>query len=305
MRIYHSEMRPRHRIALLGLLALAALVLTASAAPKTVAVSLTKNGFNPASATVSVGDTVTWKNDDTVSRTLVSADAPFAAQTLAPGATFSFTFAKAGKFRVEDPNAKKKTQMFVTVQVPRFTVALAAPHPLVVYGNRATLSGSVSTKQANEQVTIMATPCGATNAAKVATVATTTGGLYTVLVKPLKNTSYTAKVKDVASSPVQLFAKPRLTLTKPAKGRFAVAVRGAISFSGRAVVLQRWNPTLKTWVNVKSTLLVKGPAATAPTIVSKATFRAAVKAKTRLRVSISQFQAGSCYRSNVSNVVLA
>ena len=45
--------------------------------------------------------------------------------------------------------------------------------------------------------------------------------------------------------------------------------------------------------------------ATAPTVLSKATFRAAVKPRTRLRVSITAVQAGTCYRPALSNVVLA
>lgn len=297
-------MRSRHRLALLVLGSLLALTLAGAASPKTATVSLGKAGFNPTSVSVAVGDTVTWKNDDTVARTLVSSDAPFAAQTLAPGATFSFTFVKTGKFRVEDPNAKKRTQMFVTVAAAPLSVTLAALKTLVVYGNGATLTGTVSTLQANEQVTILSRPCGATAPSKLATVATVAGGTFTTLVKPLKNTLYSVQVKTATSAGVTVLAKPRLTLTKPARGRFALIVRGAISFSGRAVVLQRWNPTLKRWVTVKSALLVRGPAATAPTILSKASFRATVRPRTRLRASISQFQAGSCYRPSVSNAVL-
>jgi len=283
-----------------------ALVVAGAAATQTWSVSITKNAFAPDPLTIKAGDTVTWKNNDTVNHAVESAQAGIAQQTLAPGATYSFTFTKTGNFQVSDPLAQKRnTRMTVRVETVPLTVALTAPTTAVVYGNQARLAGTVSSQQANEQVTILAKACGAATATKLATVATTTGGAYAVLVKPLKNTLYTAQAKTSTSPGATVLSKPRLTLTKPAKGRFAVAVRGAISFSGRAVVLQRWNATLKKWVNVKSTLLVRGPAATAPTIVSKATFRAAVKARTRLRVSISQFQAGSCYRPNVSNVVLA
>ena len=297
-------LRPKLLLALGGLLCM--LVLAGAAATQTFSVSITSNQFTPSTVSAKVGDTVTWKNNDTVNHAVLSAQAGIAQQTLAPGATYSFTFTKAGNFQVSDPLAKKKnTRMTVRVDAAALTVALTAPTTAVVYGNQATLRGTVSSLQPNEQVTILAKPCGAATATKVTTVATTTGGVYSALVKPLKNTLYTAQAKTATSPGATVLAKPRLTLTKPAKGRFAVTVRGAISFSGRAVVLQRWNAALNRWVNIKSSLLVKGPAATAPTIVSKATFRAVVRAKTRLRVSISQFQAGSCYRPNVSNVVLA
>jgi len=297
----------RIRRLLLGLVgALCALALAGAAVPATVGVKLTANGFEPGAVTVHAGDAVTWTNNDTAVRTIVSAQAGFTEQNLVPGASYSFTFTKPGKFRIDAPaQGKKKAQMFVTVEAAPVTVALAAPKTLVVYGNGATLTGTVSTLQPNEQVTIMAKPCGAASAAKVATVATTTGGAYTSAVKPLRNTLYTAQAKSATSPGVTILAKPKLTLTRPAKGRFALVVRGAISFSGRAVVLQRWNASLQRWVNVKSAVLVRGPAATAPTILSKASFRATVKARTRMRVSISQFQVGACYRATVSNVIVA
>ena len=281
------------------------LALAGAAATKTFAVSLGKNGFTPSSLAVSSGDVVTWKNDDTVARTIVSTDGGIAQQTLAPGATYSFTFTKVGKFRVEDPNSKKRTQMFVTVAVAPLSVTLTTPKPMLVYGAGTTLTGTVSTLQPNEQVTVLAKPCGSTSSTKVGTVATTTGGVFSASVRPLKNTVYTVQARTATSTELTVLAKPRLTLTKPARGRFVVVVRGASSFSGRAVVLQRWNAALRKWVNVRSSLLVKGQAATAPTILSKASLRATVRARTRMRVSISAFQVGSCYRPSVSNVVLA
>jgi plastocyanin len=297
----------RQRKLLLGLAgAVCALVVAGAAATQTWTVSITNKGFAPDPLSIKAGDAVSWKNNDTVNHAVVSAQAGIAQTTIAPGGTYSFTFTKTGNFQVSDPLAQKRnTRMTVRVEAAPLTVALTGPTAAVLYGNQARLNGTVSTLQANEQVTILAKPCRATTATKLATVATTAGGVYTVLVKPLKNTLYTAQAKGAVSPGKTVLAKPRLTLTKPAKGRFALTVRGAISFSGRAVVLQRWNATLKKWVNIKSALLVKGPAATPPTILSKATFRAAVRAKTRLRASISQFQAGSCYRPSVSNVVLA
>lgn len=292
--------------ALLTLVALvSALALAGAATTKTVGVSLGKSGFSTSSLSITAGDIVTWKNDDTVARAIVSADAGISQQTLAPGATYSFTFAKTGKFRVEDPSTKKRTQMFVTVSAAPLSVSLTAPTAVVVYGSGTTLTGTVSSLQPNEQVTVLAKSCGATTPTKVATVATTTGGIFSAVVKPLKNTQYTVQAKTATSAGVNVLMKPRLTLTKPARGRFTLVVRAAASFSGRAVVLQRWNASLRKWVNVKTALLGKGAAATAPTVLSKTTFRATVKPRTRLRVSISAVQAGTCYRPALSNVVLA
>jgi hypothetical protein len=253
-----------------------------------------------------VGDIVTWENRDTVDHQVTSQQGEFPAQTLKPGGTYSFTFTKAGRYGIVDPRQGRDNRMTVTVTAASsFSVTLLAARSLAVYGNRVTLSGIVSTGQANEQVSILARACGAATPVKLATVATTAGGAYSALVAPLRNTVYTAQVKTVTSSGANVFVKPRLTLVKPARGRFSVTARASTSLSGRAVVLQRWNAALRRWVNVRSALLVKGPAATAPTVLSRATLRASVKARTRLRVSISQFQVGTCHRPTVSNVILA
>src|SRR5258708_26175268 len=54
--------------------------------------------YAPNPATVSVGTTVTWTNTDAITHTLTSDTGAFHSGTLAPGATFSFTFQARGNF---------------------------------------------------------------------------------------------------------------------------------------------------------------------------------------------------------------
>jgi plastocyanin len=54
--------------------------------------------FNPAEVTVKVGDTVTWTNNDSANHTVVADNGEFKSGDLGQGATFSFTFAKAGTY---------------------------------------------------------------------------------------------------------------------------------------------------------------------------------------------------------------
>ena len=63
------------------------------------AISIKGGKYRPKNATVKVGSTLTWTNNDTVPETVTS-DAPglFDSGTLAPGATWSYTFTKAGVF---------------------------------------------------------------------------------------------------------------------------------------------------------------------------------------------------------------
>lgn len=70
----------------------------APAAPVT-ALSIKGGKFRPKNDTVKVGTTLTWTNNDDVQQTVTS-DAPgvFDSGPLAPGATWQYTFAKAGVF---------------------------------------------------------------------------------------------------------------------------------------------------------------------------------------------------------------
>jgi plastocyanin len=70
---------------------------TAPAAGGT-AVTISGFAFSPASVTVKVGDTVTWTNKDSVPHNVTAADGSFNSGSLAQGASFSFTFQKAGTY---------------------------------------------------------------------------------------------------------------------------------------------------------------------------------------------------------------
>ncbi len=63
------------------------------------AISIKNGHYRPKNATVKVGTTLTWTNNDSMPQTVTS-DAPgvFDSGTIAPGATWQFTFTKAGEF---------------------------------------------------------------------------------------------------------------------------------------------------------------------------------------------------------------
>jgi plastocyanin len=70
-----------------------------AAAAGPVEVSIADFAYAPALATVGVGGTVTWTNDDSgLPHTATSADGGWNSETLQPGESFSFTFETAGTF---------------------------------------------------------------------------------------------------------------------------------------------------------------------------------------------------------------
>ena len=90
--------------------ALVALVLLTAAAPKpALVIHLSDFSFKPASATVNVGDTVEFINDDAYPHTVTAAGGAFDSGNLDEHASWSYTFKKAGTYTLTcsyHPNMK-------------------------------------------------------------------------------------------------------------------------------------------------------------------------------------------------------
>src|SRR5215211_4291059 len=263
------------------IVALTALVAASPVAAATVNVSITRAGFVPNNVTVKQGDTVTWTNSDTQQHQVTSQNAPFASPVLAQNQTFSFAFSKAGRFAVTDP-LNKNRKMNVTVEAAPATLSLTANKRLVGYGGAVTLSGILSTQEANQQVTIEAQQCGA---------------------PALTNTAYQVKVKNVTSSQLTVRVRAAMSLGKVGLRRFTIRVRAADSFAGKAISVQRYNSVTRRWVILRSATLRADTTGVAPTVVSSVTFSRTIGRGTRLRVVMSLATAGSCYAASTSNAI--
>ncbi len=299
------------RKSLITALAVMSLVVVAAATAKTVTVSITKNGYVPATVTVVTGDTVQFTNSDTVVHQVV-----FKATTgvtcapnplvLQPAQSGTCTFASAGSFSYSDPNVKGNTyrgSVTVTGASPADSLTIAAKPQIIIFGGKATLTGTLSSQKTGENVEVLATACGQNAASKVTTVQTTTGGAYTAVVQPLQNTVYTVKVKNTSSPAVSVKVKPRLRLGKVAAHRYSLRVYAAQSFAGKYATFQRFNGTLHRWVAIQRVLLRTNATGVAPTVISSAAFRSTIKSGIRVRVILPQLQVGSCYLPGLSNTI--
>jgi len=293
--------------------AVASLVIVGAAGAKTVTVSITKNGYVPDAVSIAVGDTVQFTNSDTVAhqvtfKTTTGVTCTPNPLVLQPAQTGTCTFASPGSFTYSDPNVRGNTfrgTVTVTGQVPAETLTLAAKPQIVVYGGKVTLTGTLSNQKVGENVDVLATACGQPAATKVTTVQTTTGGAFTALVQPLKNTVYTVKVKNTSSKGVTVKVKPRLRLAKLAPHRYSLRVFAAQSFAGKYGTFQRYNGTLLRWVNVKRVLLRANSTGVAPTVISSVGFRSSIPSRLKVRVILPQLQVGSCYAPGLSNMILS
>ena len=301
------------RKALITAVAVTSLVIVGAAGAKTVVVSITKNGYVPKAVTVAVGDTVQFTNSDTVAHQVLFKTTTGVTCTpnplvLQPAGTGTCTFASPGTFTYSDPNVKGNTfrgTVTVTGQVPAETLTLSAKPRTVVYGGKVTLTGTLSNQKVGEKVDVLATACGQTAATKVTTVQTTTGGAFTAVVQPLKNTVYSVKVKNTSSQAVTVKVRPRLRLGKVASHRYSLRVFAAQSFAGKYGTFQRYNGTLRRWVKVKRVLLRANSTGIAPTVISSVSFRSTIKSRLKVRVILPQLQVGSCYLPGRSNVILS
>ena len=267
------------------------LALPASSSAATTSVKIVAGAFQPATVTVGAGDAVEWTNTTAGNHQIVSDDGIFASGTLTPGKSFSFTFKAAGKYPYHD-GLHPLLKGSVTVTGPPPAVSLAAGLPIVTYGGSTTISGKVSSGNANEPVVITARTAGG-SAQSVATETTGAGGSFSHTVSPTIETTYTATWKGASSQPVTVEVRPKVRLARLSRTRLFAKVSSTISYSGHFVYLQR--RTSVGWITVKRLNL--GPQ-------SGRLFKAPhVRGIRTYRVYLSIDQAGDGYIDSYSNTV--
>ncbi len=283
---------------LLPLVAVAALVVgaapatTASTATKTVQIK--RSAFSPSTVTIKTGDSITWKNVDTQNHQVVSNNGSFVSPILGPGKSYSHRFDAAGTYHYHyGLNAAVKGVAKVTGPPPAVTIG--ASLPIIVYGQAVSLSGSVSSGNANETVTIWAQPYPQASLQQVATLKTATGGVwqYALAPSPKIFTNYQARWNGRTSLTVGVSVRPRIRLSYR-NGKFSTAVQAGTSHAGKSVIVQRLS-RFGQWVTIRKVRLGGR---------STALFRATLpKGKSRIRVAMSVNQAGAGYLAGYSPTI--
>ncbi len=275
------------RLLLLPLAAAAALLISAAAGADTKSVQITKNGFTPATQTVTAGDTITWHNADSADHQVVADDGSFASPVLKPDASYSYTFQKAGKFAYHDADAKTHRGT-VTVNASPASIALTTSQALIGYGANVTVSGTVTGQVTTEPVTLTCTPsCG------VKSTTTSSNGNFSFDVTPTVQTSYVAHWRTADSQPVTVKVAPRVGFGL--SGRLYTAkVTSDIGYEGHFVWVQR-RSIVGAWHSVKRVYL--GASSNA---------RFAVKlprGRSYLRLNLPAGQAGAGYVASMSRTI--
>jgi plastocyanin len=233
-----------------SILALAAGAVALAAVTRTVAIK--PAGFSPATRTIQTGDSIRWRNDDTVNHQVVADNGHFASPVLRPKQTYTRLFNTSGTYRYRDAlePAERGT---IVVQGPPPSVSIAASQGTVFYGGAIRLTGFISSGATNQLVEIWSKPFGQSSPVKVADLRTVTGGGWDFPTIPKALTEYYARWGSRQSVTVAVGIRPRITFNRRAP-YFTVSATAQAPMAGRWVYVQRRSP-LAQWVNVKKVRL--------------------------------------------------
>lgn len=247
-------------------------------------VSIRSTAFAPKTVTIPGGDTVTWKNTDTVNHQVVANNGAFASGQIAPNRIYAKRIDTPGTYNYHDAlHPTLKGTVKVTGAPP--SVSIGASTGIAVYGNAIHVGGAISPAAVGDTVAVWAQPVGSASFVKLADVQTTTNGVWDFTTTPQALTSYKATWKGKTSAIIMVAVQPRLRLTKA--GSWFVARAQPNKYAGHWVYVQRLN-RFGEWVSVKKVVL-NGQSA------KRFKMRNLPRGLNRLRIFISTNQAGTGY----------
>jgi len=252
----------------------------------TKTVNIRSTGFAPRTVTVTGGDTVQWKNVDTVNHQVVANNGSFASNSIGPNKTYSKRFDIPGTYGYRDAlHPTLRGAVKVTGNPPSITIG--ASTGIMVAGSQIHVGGAISPAAVGDMVSIFAQPYGQASFVKMADVQTTTNGVYDFITSPQILTSYKATWKGKTSAVINVAVAPRLTLSHIGSWFVARAQAPAKSFAGRWVYVQRLN-RFGDWVKIRKVVLNRQGA-------KRFKLRGLPNGMNRVRILMSTNQAGAGY----------
>lgn len=215
-------------------------------------VDIRSTGFSPRTVTINGGDTVRWRNLDTVNHQVVANNGAFASGQIRPNGTYSKRLDTPGTYPYHDAlKPTLKGTVRVTGAAP--SVSVGVTPPIATYGTSVRITGQITPAAVGDTVVVYAQPYGQASYVEIGRVLTTTNGLYDFSHTPQILTAYKTTWKGKDSAIVQVSVAPQLTLTR-VRSWFVVRARAPKSFSGRWVYAQRLN-RFGQWVSLRKVTL--------------------------------------------------
>jgi plastocyanin len=255
-------------------------------------VNIRSTGFSPRTVTVNGGDTVRWRNLDTVNHQVVANNGAFASPIIRPSGAYARRMDTPGTFPYHDAlHPKLRGTLRVTGPAP--SVSVGVTPPIVTAGNAVHIGGAISPPAIGDTVTVYAQPYPQASFVEIGRVLTTTNGLYDFMFTPTILTSYKVVWKGKESAVVRTAISPALSLIR-VRSWFVARARAAKSFYGRWVYAQRLNQ-FGQWVSLRKVFLNRQSAQR-----FKLNLRPGIS---RIRVYMTTNQAGAGYVFSSSQVL--
>ena len=225
-------------------------------------ITITASGFQPGQVTVGAGDTVTWKNDDTVNRQVVADGGAFTSPQIKPGEEYTFRFARAGSFAYHDQAKTSQKGTVVVRATGARSVTIGATQRSIVLGSSVELAGNVTGgTRGGQQLVVVGKPYRGTETRTP--VVTESDGGWSVRVRPRIRTEYHVEWGNTISDTAPIvYVRPavRLRVLNARAGRLYTKVTALTPYRGKFVTLQRLSGS--SWVKVRRVRLGVGSAAT-------------------------------------------
>jgi plastocyanin len=259
----------------------------------TKTVNIRSTGFVPRAVTVNGGDTVIWRNRDTVNHQVVANNGAFASPIIRPSGAYARRMDTPGNYPYHDA-LKPALRGTVRVVGPAPSVSVGVSPPIVLAGSSVRITGAISPAAVGDTVIVYAQTYPVASYVEIARVQTTTNGVYDFAHTPTILTAYKVAWKGKESAVVRTAVSPALSLVRIGSW-FVVRARAAKSFYSRWVYVQRLNQ-FGQWVSLRKVFLNRQSAQR----FKLPTLRPGIS---RLRVYMTTNQAGAGYVFSSSPVL--
>ena len=260
----------------------------------TKTVNIRSTGFAPKAVTIAGGDTVQWKNIDTVSHQVVANNGSFASGLVRPKGTYSKRFDIPGTYGYRDAlHPTLRGTVKVTGNPP--SISIGASTAIMVADSQIHIGGAISPAAVGDTVSIYAQPLGQASFVKLADVQTTTNGVYDFITQPQILTAYKAQWRGKTSAIINVAVSPHLSISHIGSWFVARAKAPAKSFAGRFVYVQRLT-RFGDWVKIKKVFLNRQGA-------KRFKLRGLPNGQNRVRIFMTTNQAGTGYMLGTSGTL--
>ena len=180
------------------------------------------------------------------------------------------------------------------------TVTLDPSRRVAIFGDSIDLNGAIEPAAVNQKVTISITPQG--QQTRTLTATTQSDGSFTVSYQPRMLTTAVAHYLTASSRQVIMFVRPRVSLRRVSRTRFAVTVVAGSSLAGKYVWISRYVARTKQYAHVARVTLRQSSRSKT---ISVGSARIKIRRVTKLRAFLPLSQARPNYLDAQSNFIVA